>query len=141
MYSIKKPGVNRSVHLFAAPFLWTVIGCMLMFRGFGWLENGYRFYWISAGVLLGTLKSVYILDKTAVKSVARLVEFEDGRCLGAVYSWQTWMLVMLMMTSGILLRTFLTPGSVIGTLYLAIGWALCFSSRHGWKAWMKCTIT
>jgi uncharacterized membrane protein AbrB (regulator of aidB expression) len=133
---MKKPGVNRSVHLFAAPLLWSVIGCMLIIRGWSWLENNH-FYWVLLALVAGSLKSVFILDKTAKKSVARLVDFEDGRCLGAVYSWKTWMLVLIMMISGILLRSFYSPGSILGTLYIAIGWSLLFSSRHGWNAWLK----
>ena len=133
VFYMKKPAVNKSVHLFAAPLLWTVIGCFLMIRGWGWLESDYLF-WIFLALVSGAMKSIFILDKTAKKSVARLVEFEDGRCLGAVYSWKTWMLVFLMMVSGILLRTIFTPGSILGTLYIAIGWSLLFSSRHGWRS-------
>ncbi len=134
---LKKPGVNRKVHLFAAPFLWTTIGCLLMFRGYGWLGGEYHLVFLVLALLLGTAKSLLVLDKTVKRSVKRLVDFENGRCLGAVYSWQTWLLVVLMMICGILLRTIFTPGLLIGTLYCAIGWALCLSSRHGWLAWFK----
>ncbi|MBV5319250.1 MAG: hypothetical protein JZU50_15780 [Desulfobulbaceae bacterium] len=132
-----KPGVPRAVHLFAAPFLWTVIGCMLMARGWSWLDPGRgRLLMLAAGCL-GTLKSWLILDKVSRRSIQRLVHFKDGTCLGAVYSWKTWLLVGLMMTVGFALRCVTQPGPYIGTIYCAIGWSLCFSSRLGWQEWYK----
>lgn len=132
-----KPGVPRVVHLFAAPLLWTVIGLFLMIRGWGWLDPGRGKLLVLAAGVLGTLKSFFILDKVARRSLDRIVRFKDGTCLGAVYSWKTWLLVLLMMTAGIALRTITQPGPFIGTLYCAIGWALCLSSRLGWQEWFR----
>jgi len=135
MTLLAKPGVSRSVHLFAAPFLWTVIGGVLMARGFGWLAPGWgRLLFLVAG-LLGTLKSLFILDKVARRSLDRIVHFRDNTCLGAVYSWKTWVLVLLMMTAGLVLRSLTQPGPCIGILYGAVGWSLCLSSRLGWREW------
>jgi len=132
-----KPGVPRTVHLFAAPFLWTAIGGLLLYRGWGWLGPGRgRLLFLAAGIL-GTLKSLLILDKVARRSLERIVRFRDGTCLGAVYSWKTWLLVLLMMTAGLVMRTLTQPGPLIGTLYCAVGWSLCLSSRLGWQEWFK----
>lgn len=132
-----KPGVNRSVHLFIAPLLWTAIGCMLMVRGWGWL-GGHSGQWlVVVAVALGTLKSKFILDITARHSIQRLITFKDGTCIGAVYSWKTWMLVGLMMVAGITIRQLTEPGLLVGTIYCGVGWALVFSSRLGWLAWLS----
>jgi hypothetical protein len=132
-----KPGVNRAVHLFASPLLWTIIGAMLITRGLGWAGYGRGGWYIVLALILGTVKSILVLDKTAKRLVRRIVRMQDGSCLGAVYSWKTWVLVALMAVSGILLRTFLEPGRVIGTVYMAIGWALILSSRYGWLEWIR----
>ncbi len=129
--------MSRSVHLFAAPFLWTAIGSMLMFRGFGWIGSGMARWLLVPALLIGTAKSLLVLDKTARKSLVRIMQLNDNTCLGAVYSWKTWLLVALMMASGITMRRLTEPGMVIGTLYMAIGWALFFSSRHGWLQWLN----
>ena len=106
-----------------------------MYRGYGWLapDRG-RLLLVVAGVL-GTLKSLLILDKVARLSIQRIILLKDGTCLGAVYSWKSWLLVELMITSGIIMRKLTVPGSFIGTLYCAIGWSLCLSSRLGWQQW------
>ena len=132
-----KPGVPRAAHLFAAPCLWTVIGFTLMLRGWHWLPPGPGKLLALTGILLGTLKSLFILDKTARRSLQRIILFKDGTCLGAVYSWKTWLLVVLMMILGVLARHLVQPGPVMGTLYCAVGWSLCFSSRLGWREWFN----
>jgi len=135
MALLEKPGVPRTVHLFAAPFLWTAIGVLLMVRGWGWLDPGEgRLLFLAAG-LLGALKSLFILDKIARRSLDRIIRFQDGTCLGAVYSWKTWLLVFLMVVAGIVLRGLTQPGPFIGILYCAVGWSLCLSSRLGWREW------
>jgi hypothetical protein len=88
-------------------------------------------------ILLGFLKSHFILDKTAAKSINRILLFDDGTCLGAVYSKATWMLVLAMMGMGILLRHSSLPRPLLGIIYVTIGWALLWSSRNGWRAWRK----
>jgi len=132
-----KPGVNRAVHLFAASLLWTVIGSLLVIRGLGWVGYDSGRVYIVLALIAGTAKSLLILDKTAKRVVKRIVEMRDGTCLGAVYSWKTWMLVGLMAISGILLRTFFEPGKIIGAVYIAIGWALILSSRYSWLEWSR----
>lgn len=135
MTRLCKPGVPRTAHLFAAPFLWTVVGCLLMYRGYGWLDPGRGRLLLALAWVLGTLKSLWVLDAVARRSIARIILLKDGTCLGAVYSWKTWLLVALMMISGIVLRQIIVPGPCIGILYCAVGWSLCFSSRLGWHQW------
>ncbi|MDD3619609.1 MAG: hypothetical protein RBR09_08245 [Desulfobulbaceae bacterium] len=132
-----KPGVNRGVHLFAAPLLWTMVGSVLMTRGWEWIGAGGNIWYIAAALAAGTLKSLWILDKTARRAIDRIVKLRDGTCLGAIYSWKTWVLAVIMIASGILLRTVSDPGPVLGAVYLAVGWALLFSSRLGWLAWSR----
>ncbi len=132
-----KPGVSRSVHLFAAAFLWTGIGSMLMVRGWRWIGPGNGRWLVLLALVLGTLKSVFVLDRAAVRTARRIRQFSDSTCIGAIYSWKTWLLVGLMMGCGITMRRLTDPGMVIGTLYVAIGWALLFSSRQGWLEWLR----
>lgn len=132
-----KPGVDRSVHLFAAPLLWTIVGCILMVRGWEWIGPAAKGWYVPAAFAAGTLKSLWILDRTARRAVSRIVNLRDGTCLGAIYSWKTWLLAGIMAASGILLRIVYNPGVILGTIYLAIGWALFFSSRFGWLEWFR----
>ncbi len=135
--TVLKPGVSRSIHLLVAPLLWTAVGTMLMVRGWGWIGSSYAPWLVLVAFGIGTAKSVFVLDKTVKRGAQRIINMEDGTCLGAVYSWKTWLLVGLMVGFGITMRKLIEPGMFIGTLYMAIGWALFFSSRNPWIQWWK----
>ena len=81
------------------------------------------------------MKSLLLLDRITRRTVHRIRYFADNTCLGAVYSWRTWLLVLGMIAAGAVLRRSPLPGPLIGTLYLAVGWSLCLSSRVGWRHW------
>jgi len=108
-----------------------------MVRGWGWIGSGKARLLVLLALAIGTAKSLLVLDKTSMRLQDRIHTFADSTCLGAVYSWKTWLLVLLMMGSGIAMRRLTDPGMVIGTLYMAIGWALLFSSRRGWQGWWQ----
>jgi len=76
-----------------------------------------------------------MLDKSAKKSINRIVATRDGRCIGGVYSVKTWLLVLVMMTAGYLMRHSSLPKEFLGLFYVSIGWGLLFSSRNAWLAW------
>jgi hypothetical protein len=88
-------------------------------------------------MVLGSVKSFFILDRVARKNLIRIKEFEDKACIGSVYSWKTWVLVAAMIGLGRFLRTTVLPGEVVGFIYTAVGWALMLSSRVMWIAWNK----
>jgi hypothetical protein len=130
-----KPGVPRRMHIMLAASLWTGIGIMLMVRGIIWLIGAERSWLILPALALGTVKSIMVLDKTARRSLDRILRLADGTCLGAVYSVKTWMLISFMMLAGYGLRHSSLPVYLIGVLYMTIGWSLFMSSRHAWICW------
>lgn len=90
-------------------------------------------------LVVGTIKSLFLLDRSARKNIARILDFADGTCLGGVYSWKMWAMVACMMIGGRLLRHSLVPAFWVGALYTAVGWALFLSSRLLWQQWRAAT--
>ncbi len=127
------PGVDKRVHLLLSAVLWTTVGLWLVARGGQWLYAAGEFWLVVPALLLGSGKSLLILDRTAQRGIERILRFSGATCLGAVYSYKTWLLVMAMMTAGFVLRQSALPKSLLGTLYVAIGWALVLSSRLAWR--------
>ncbi|HKJ65313.1 MAG TPA: hypothetical protein VJ969_07925 [Desulfopila sp.] len=132
-----KPGVPKDVHLFAAALLWSLVGTGLLLRGTFWLIAAGTTGFLIIAVIAGSVKSLFILDKSARKGIDRILRLDDGSCLGAVYSKGTWLLVAAMMGAGYLLRHSPVPLGLAATLYAAVGWSLLLSSRLAWKAWAK----
>ncbi len=134
-----KPSAKRRTIVLLSAMLWSVIGVVIIVRGGCRLgQTGVAFpYILILAPLTGILKSYFILDKSARRSTERILRFEDGRCLGAVYSVRTWCLVLCMMAFGIVLRKSSLPVSVLSFFFIAIGSALVFSSRLAWLEWIN----
>ena len=134
-----KPGVGRRVHVFCAAGLWTVIGLILFIRGILMLQAA-DYLWLGlVGMSAVTVKSLVVLDHSALRGIDRIRHFADNTCIGAVYSWKTWLLVAVMMSLGFILRALNPSPLLFGPLVIAIGWGLIFSSRHAWQSWINWT--
>ncbi|MDX9894965.1 MAG: hypothetical protein RBS34_05955 [Desulfofustis sp.] len=123
-----------TVHLLCAALLWSGAGIFLLVRGIILLKNDEYVWLIGAGVLLGLIKSRMILDRVARDGVARIAGFTGTICIGAVYSWKTWLLVLAMMVFGIALRRLQVTPLLVGGICVAVGSALVYSSRFAWEA-------
>lgn len=132
-----KPAAGVRTHLFSAALLWTAVGSALSVAGIAWCF-GPALPWplvlAGAGVAAGLVKGRYVLRTMAERNAARIVARGDGRCLGGFLSLKTWLLVVLMMTSGIILRRSALPRPVLGVLYSAVGTALLVGSAVLWRA-------
>ena len=132
-----KPGASVRTHLFLAALIWSVVGFFLLTNGFVLISlKGHLWYGV-VGLVLGTAKTFFILDRVARKNVNRIKEFEDKICIGSVYSWKTWILVAAMIVLGRFLRTTILPGEIVGLIYTAVGWALMLASRLMWREWNR----
>ena len=129
-----KPAVSTRNLVLTAALLWSGIGLMLLGRG--WFFAG-RHAWLPllVALVVGTAKSFLVLDRTARRNLARILAMPDRSCVGSVYSWRMWGLVVLMMVMGRLLRMSPVPPVYVGGLLMAIGWALLLSSRLIWIGW------
>lgn len=128
-----KPGVSARTHNIVAAFIWSAVGIMLLVRGSLFLRGVQQLWLILPAIAIGSVKSIFMLDKTARKNLRRLAAKPDGSCLGGVYSFKMWGLIALMIFFGWMLRTSSAPRELVGIVYAAIGWALFFSSRILWK--------
>jgi len=132
-----KPGVTIRTHLLLGALIWTMVGFLLLTNGFRLvLLEGHLWYGLT-GLLLGTAKTLFVLDRLARKNIQRIKEFEDKVCFGSVYSLKTWFMVAAMIVLGRYLRTTVLPGEIIGLIYTAVGWALMLTSRLMWAEWSR----
>jgi hypothetical protein len=128
-----KPAAAVPTQLMLAWLMWAVVGAGLACFGAWWLwaATPVAAPWVAAGaVTVGVVKSRLVLDRAARRVVDRI------RARGDFLSLRTWGLVVLMMAAGRLLRGTLAHG-IVGPLYIAVGTALCLSSRLSWHAWRE----
>ena len=132
-----KPGASINVHLLIAALIWSIVGLFLMSNGFLLISLAAREWLAVLAAGLGTVKSFFLLDRVARKNISRILRFADGACIGSVYSYKSWGLVLVMIVLGRFLRSSVLPGEYVGVLYFAVGWGLFFSSRLMWQARFK----
>lgn len=108
-------------------------GLILLFQGWHRLGPDPRLPLVLMAVAVGTVKSLLLLDRIARRALDRIHRFDDNTCLGAVYSWKSWLLVLAMIAMGLAARHFWRANPFLDLLYLAVGWSLLFSSRLGWR--------
>ncbi|MHB1184006.1 MAG: hypothetical protein ACYDIB_01470 [Desulfobulbia bacterium] len=129
-----KPGASTNTNLLVAALMWSFIGFYLMVRGY-LLDQPLPGMFLLLALGLGTMKAFWLIERAARKNIARIVARPDGMCLGGVYSWGMWGMVVCMMVGGRLLRNSAVPPLVVGVIYVAVGWALLLSSRLIWREW------
>ncbi|MBU0483304.1 MAG: hypothetical protein KKB30_02160 [Proteobacteria bacterium] len=130
-----KPGASVKTHLLVAALLWSLVGGFLFFRGGRWVSGSGWEIFLLVSMLLGLCKSRMILDRVANRNIERIVQSGDGSCLGGVYSFKTWGLVIVMIVLGRFLRSSSVPIVFVGLLYVTVGCSLFWSSRMMWKKW------
>jgi xanthine/uracil permease len=135
-----KPRGSRRVQVLLAGAMWSLVGAGLLTAGTVWIAGdgltGIDSVLLTASIVVGLVKSRFILDKSARKIVDRIAHRGEGGCLGGFLSPGSWGLVLMMIVLGRVLRHFLPP-VVAGCLYTAVGTGLLLSSRLPWIAWRR----
>ncbi len=105
---------------------------MLLYKGIyryphpGWL--------LPMAIIFGSVKSFFVLDRSAARIIRRISGFSSKVWLLAVYPLKTWLMVAGMMAFGLFLRYSSVPPLLACFVYCSVGWGLLFSGRNLWRA-------
>ncbi|MFZ5764239.1 MAG: hypothetical protein ACOY4H_01430 [Thermodesulfobacteriota bacterium] len=135
MLSRFKPAASRKTLIFAAALFWTLVGAMLLWRGAAVLGRGGHFFHLAAGLLIGTGKGLLIFQRSAERNITRILARQDGSCLGAVFSFRSWGLILVMVAGGRFLRLVGLSPIIYSLALVAVGWGLLLASRPLWRQW------
>ncbi len=128
------PKSSILTNLLVAGLMWSFVGIFLLSRGvlnLMVIDRSYLFL-IIIWALIGLLKGRFVLDKTAVRIIDRILVRGGGKCAGGFFSPKSWGLVAAMILFGRLLRSSPLPAGLVWGVYVAIGAGLLFSSRIFW---------
>lgn len=132
------PIASPRTQLMASALMWSMSGTGLAVTGAVWTMRSHdrlAVPLLAAAAIAGVLKAQFVLRRTAVRIVHRIVERGEGHCIGGFLSWKSWLLVAAMILLGRLLRLSPLPILWRGAIYFTIGTALVAASRVAWKAW------
>ncbi|MCC6146578.1 MAG: hypothetical protein IT308_03315 [Anaerolineaceae bacterium] len=122
-----KPTIPKKWLLLSAGVIWSGVGILLLTYAVNWLTRPFSAITALLG-LLGLIISIaadrFQFSKLARKNIERILSLNDKACLFAFQAWKGYLIIAVMMTGGILLRSSSFPKSYLAIVYAAMGGAL-----------------
>lgn len=132
--NIPEPSISRNLVIKGAGLFWITGGLILIFRAYSLIpiikESILMLSLIA--ITVSVFKSWWVFSKIVSKNIKRiemLVPYKKKICLFAFQSIESYILIIVMIISGLLLRKTNLSADILFVLYLAIGLSLIISSR------------
>ena len=133
--------VTRKQHCVDAASFWSLTGAVMIFFGTQWVWIGFGAKMgtlFSLGcILLGVAKGEFAIGKAAKKAVLRIQALPEKSQFWQVFGWKQWLIVLLMMSLGMMVRVFGAPKPYRGLVLTVVGTALLWASRYFWRETSK----
>lgn len=127
-----KPGASKRQLLFTAAIAWTFAGGVLLYKGFSLIDSTttYLGFKIGASIIGGALFYWLLFAKLSLKHTNRIVKLTlDKPCMFSFFNVRSYLLMTIMITSGIVLRKFgVIPPQYLLMVYITMGIPLLLSS-------------
>lgn len=127
-----KPDLPRRYLLFIAAIVWTFAGGMLLFKGTTLFVDYRNFFWLRliSSTIGGILFYLVLFSKISFKHTRRIVNLKnDNPCLFSFFNLKSYIMMTVMITSGILLRkSGLIAPEYLAILYITMGIPLFLSA-------------
>ncbi len=131
--------ITRDTHLKVAFFIWGLVGTGLLIAGgvflFGdrslsVLSGETAVSWqaesigLAIALVIGFIKGRFVLTKIARKYIARILRLPEPSPFYMTFSRKSWFMVLGMMLLGRVIRALGAPHLIVGSIYVAVGFAL-----------------
>jgi len=131
-FQLLKPKIPKRYLFFVAALVWTFAGGMLLYKGISLLSNIKDFLLLKIIIssIGGILFYWLLFSKISLKHTNRIINLNiDKPCLFSFFDFKSYILMTIMITSGILLRKseILSP-EYLAILYITMGIPLFLSS-------------
>jgi uncharacterized membrane protein len=126
-----KPGVPKSALLLIGGILWLMVGIMLNGWVYSWLRTeriGYAILALIIGFVCSLLIHHFGFLRLVDRNLDRILPMEGRRCIFSFMPWKSYILIIIMIVLGFLLRHSPIPKLYLAVLYTGIGTALILSS-------------
>lgn len=126
-----KPSVDRYWLFLCAGGLWSLVGVALCELANTWLAAikwPANLWGALAGLTAGLLLYRFGFSRLVLNNIERINRQPERVCLFAFQTWRSYLLILVMMSLGVLLRHSSLPRILLATLYLGMGTALTLAS-------------
>lgn len=131
---IPEPSISRNLVIKGAGLFWITGGLFLIYRSYSLIPNVQKsiFTLSLIAVTLSGLKSWLLFSRIVNKNIKRIEKLAPNKkkiCLFAFQSIESYILIIIMVISGLLLRKINLSVDILFVLYLAVGLSLIVSGR------------
>lgn len=125
-----EPLVDRKNLIFLSGVVWSVVGTMLCRLAAGWLKaiQGDMGAYLVSGVLLAILIHHFGFLKLVYKNKERIASLGDKNPVSAFQERKSYIIILIMICLGIILRHSPIPKQWLSVIYLGFGGAMILSS-------------
>jgi hypothetical protein len=127
------PAISKYWLLILAGVMWTGAGVLLCVYAITWLTSPFSVLTAGLGLLgigISVIANRLQFSKLALKNIERILQYADLACLFAFQAWKGYLIIIVMVTGGILLRSSAIPKPYLAVVYAAIGGALIQASLN-----------
>jgi hypothetical protein len=134
------PLVDKRVLVLLAGLMWCGVGIMLVSFAVGWLlplsgtEQGLYY---AIGFLVAMPVHHFGFLKIADKNLKRLLPITEKKCVFSFMTWKSYIIVLIMVSMGIMLRHSSIPKRYLSIIYNGIGLALFLSGIRYLRFFIK----
>ena len=126
-----KPSVSKNTLIFLSFFVWFAVGSMLLVFAYSWLKASqvnHPFLFVGIGIGTSLVIHHFGFLRIVDKNLGRILPMEGGKCLFSFMTWKSYIIVVIMVTMGNLLRHSTIPKTYLSIIYIGIGLSLILSS-------------
>ena len=131
-----KPAVSKYMLIALAGLMWSAVGVMLCRMAYYWLKEIGWFAALPFGLLgIVLLLAVYFFGFSGIarKNIDRICLLSEKGCIFAFQAWKSYLIIVVMIALGIILRHSPISRQYLAIVYMAIGGALLLASLHYYR--------
>jgi len=134
------PVVPRHWLLILAGIMWTGVGVLLSSLAVSWWAEMFSITSILLGILgvgISIFANQFQFRSLARKNIDRILSLNEKACAFSFQAWKGYLIIAVMMTAGILLRSSSIPKPYLAVVYAAIGGALLQASFNYYRQFLQ----
>ncbi|HCC70931.1 MAG TPA: hypothetical protein DEQ09_07265 [Bacteroidales bacterium] len=137
------PAVKRKYLILISGLMWLSIGIMLNTIAIDWLSHYHfknTFIYLTGGIIISLIIHHFGFLKIVDKNLGRIKTLNPETCVFAFLSWKSYLLVLIMISMGIMLRHSQIPRNILSVIYIGLGLALILSSIRYLRVFIRTVI-
>lgn len=89
------------------------------------------------GIVVSIVANRFMFTRLAIKNINRILASKDKACLFSFQAWTGYVIIVVMMSMGIMLRNSSIPKTYLAAVYIAIGGALLLASFNYYRHFIQ----